>query len=286
MLLALNVGFYNTKVKTNTCKGIHETKVRVSTEGDKTLKIGKVLYEIGEGTRNISDKTKNDVSTICSKYNILKYGDNNTQLAVALPMNLFLNKTYRKAYENTLTGAHVGIVDGIQKIVNVTKCICYAEGAAAYLDYKSVFKDQLIGIVDIGGNTINIMIYNHGKIIKDTISTLDLGMIKLEREIRDTLNIHKGWNVQSYEVKDIIKNNECKDITERIVKEHIDKLKNELLEKKWNIERLTLFFTGGGSTTLKSQLESNFNGIIVSEKGLYDNVDGLYKVLLNANGCD
>ena len=39
-----------------------------------------------------------------------------------------------------------------------------------------------------------------------------------------------------------------------------------------------MFATGGGSITLKKQLEESFNRIIVSEDGIYDNVDGLYMV--------
>ena len=209
-----------------------------------------------------SDKSKNNVSMLCTEYNILKYGDSNTNLAVALPFNLFLNRQYRAQYEAMLCGTHTGVVDGEHKEVVVNKCIVYAEGASAYLNYKSVLNDKLIGILDIGGNTINCMLYDHGKIIKDSITTLDLGMIKLEREIRDSLNIAHGWNLQSYEVRDILEKGECKDVTSRITREHLAKVKNELIEKKWNIDRLTLFCTGGGSQTLKQELDSNFNNIL------------------------
>lgn len=278
MNLALNVGFYNTKIKSADIMTIHETRARITTEGNKTIKIGTTLYEVGEGTRDITDKATNDVSTICSKYNILKYGDQETRLVVALPMNLYLNRMYRESYMQSLLGVHSGIVDGVQKMVKVENCIVYAEGAAAYLKYKPILKDKLIGLIDIGGNTINCMIFDHGQLIKDSISTLDLGMVKLEREIRDSLNINKAWNVQDYEIRDILENGECKDITDTIIKAHIKKLKNELVEKKWNVDRLTMFVTGGGSITLKDQLESNFNRIIVSDNGIYDNVEGLYMV--------
>ncbi len=278
MNLALNVGFYNTKVKTENILTIHETRARITTEGINTIKIGKVLYEVGEGTRDITDKATNDVSTICSKYNVLKYGDTNTKLVVALPMNLYLNRMYRESYGQSLLGVHSGIIDGIQKMVNVNECIVYAEGAAAYLKYKSVLKEKLVGLIDIGGNTINCMVFDHGRLNKDSITTLDLGMVKLEREIRDSLNINKTWNVQDYEIRDILETGECSDITDDIINSHIKKIKNELVEKKWNVDRLTMFATGGGSITLKKQLEESFNRIIVSEDGIYDNVDGLYMV--------
>lgn len=278
-LLAINTGFYNTKIKAANVREMHETRAIVVTEGTNTLKIGNVMYEVGEGARDISGKANNNVSMVCTKYNVLRHGDSNVTLGVALPMNLFLNKMYRNSYEISLTGTHQGIVDGEQKIVNVERCICYAEGAAAYLKYKDILKGQLVGIIDIGGNTVNCMVYDHGKIIKSSITTLDLGMIKLERTIKDELNIQKGWNLQDYEIKDILSNNECEDVTGRIIKEHISKIKNELVEKQWNINRLTMFCTGGGSKTLKQNLEPEFNNAIVSEDAIYDNVDGLYSVL-------
>lgn len=281
VLLAINTGFYNTKIKVANIKEMHETRALAVTDGTKTIKLAGTLYEIGEGPRDISNKATSKVSYICSKYNLLKYGDSDTQLAVALPMNLFLNKTYRSSYEQGFLGVHEGIVDGQQNMVNVTKCICYAEGAAAYLKYKNVLGDKLVAIVDIGGNTINVMIYDHGKIVKSSITTLDLGMIKLERRIKDEINIHKAWNLQDYEIRDVLENKECEDITNRLISEHISKLKNELVEKQYNIERLTFFFTGGGSNTLREKLEASFNRVIVSEDAIYDNVDGLYKVLQN-----
>lgn len=278
MLLALNTGFYNTKVKTHNTKDVHPTRVRIGQDGSRTLILGDISYEVAEGERTIKNKSTNHVSEICSKYNILKYGDSDTQLVVALPMNLFLNRGYRDLYKHKMLGVHSGIIDGQQKLVNVTKCTVFAEGAAAYLQYKSLFKDKLIGIIDIGGNTVNAMIYDRGELIRDSITTLDLGMIKLEREIRDALNIANSWNVQDYEVRDILENGECRDITDRITKTHIDKIKNELIEKKWNVDRLTIFATGGGSAQLKQQLKGCFNNVVVSDNGIFDNVDGLYRV--------
>ena len=196
-------------------------------------------------------------------------------LVAALPFSLYLNREYRENYKKKLIGTHRGVVDGEERKVYVRDCTVFAEGAAAYLPYKSVLQDKSVGILDFGGNTINCLIYDRGNLLKETISTLDLGMIKLERAIIDALNIKNGWNVQEYEVKDIIENNECKDLVDKCVNEHMQQIKLRLIEKKWNIERLTIFATGGGSQQLKSYLESTFNNVIVSSNGLWDNVDGL-----------
>ena len=276
MALILNCGFYNTKGQGCNGKFIYPTKIQESEDGSKTLIINDLSYEIGVGTRDISDKQLSAVHHMCTKYSILKYSNmQEIDLVAALPFSLYLNREYRENYKKKLIGTHRGVVDGEEKKVYVRDCTVFAEGAAAYLPYKSVLQDKSVGILDFGGNTINCLIYDRGNLLKETISTLDLGMIKLERTVIDTLNIKNGWNVQEYEVKDIIENNECKGSVDKCINEHIQQIKLRLLEKKWNINRLTIFATGGGSQQLKSYLESAFNNIIVSSNGLWDNVDGL-----------
>lgn len=276
MALILNCGFYNTKGDGCNGRFIYPTKVQESEDGSKTLIINDLFYEIGVGARDISDKQLSTVHHVCTEYSILKHSNmQEIDLVVALPFSLYLNREYRENYKKKLIGTHRGMVDGVKKEVYVRDCTVYAEGAAAYLPYKSVLKDKSVGVLDFGGNTINCMIYDRGNLLKDTISTLDLGMIKLERAIIDALNIKNGWNVQEYEVKDIIENGECKESIDRCINEHIQQVKQRLLEKKWNIDRLTLFATGGGSQQLKAHLERAFNNVIVSSNGIWDNLEGL-----------
>lgn len=279
MILGLNCGFYNTKVRIANERYVYSTKIQEIEDGCKTLRLGNTTYEIGIGTRDISDKQLNKVHERCTEYSILKYAPCEvTNLIVALPMNLYLNKGYRADYKERLIGIHRGIVDKVDKRVHIRDCVVFAEGAAAYLPHKSILKDKVVGILDFGGNTINCMIYDHGSLLKETISTLDLGMIKLERAIIDELNTKNNWNVQEYEVREILDSGECKNHIERCILSHLNEIKQRLLEKKWNIDRLTIFATGGGSVQLKGYLEKTFNRIILSQNGLWDNVDGLWLV--------
>lgn len=276
MSLILNCGFYNTKGRGDNGKFIFPTRVQESEDGSRTLIINNLSYEIGVGVRDISDKQLSTVHNICAEYSILKYSTTYTiDLVVALPFSLYLNQEYRENYRQKLLGKHIGIVDGIDKEVVVRDCTVFAEGAAAYLPYKAALKDNVVGVLDLGGNTINCMIYDRGNLIKDTISTLDLGMIKLERAIIDALNVENGWNIQDYEVKDIIEYGECKEIVDRCIDIHMQHIKQRLLEKKWNVDRLTIFCTGGGSQQLKQHLEKSFSRVIISTNGLWDNLDGL-----------
>lgn len=279
MILALNCGFYNTKVRTPNTKDIHQTRVQINENGTRTLVLGDYYYEVGAGSRDISDKQLSTCHSVCTKYNILKHATSSEiQLITALPMGLYLNKQYREKYRMSLFGNHEGIVDGEYKRVVVSDCTVFAEGAAAYLPHKAELKNEVVGLLDFGGNTINCMIYQYGNLLKDTISTLDLGMIKLERMIIDELNTNKNWNVQEYEVREIIKSGECASIVDKCIQSHLKEIQQRLLEKKWNIDRLRIFATGGGSTQLEKYLKDSFNRITVSDNAIWDNVDGLYLV--------
>lgn len=279
MALILNCGFYNTKIDGGSGRFIFPTRVQESEDGSKTLILNDLSYEIGVGARDISDKQISIVHQVCTEYSILKHSSNQEiDIVVALPFRLYLNREYRENYKKKIVGTHTGIVDGIQREVYVRDCTVFAEGAAAYLPYKQSFKNEVVGVLDFGGNTINCMIYDRGNLLKDTITTLDLGMIKLERKIIDTLNIETGWNLQEYEVRDIIEHGECKQTVDRCIREHIREVKQRLLEKKWNIDRLTIFATGGGSSQLEEHLEKEFKAVLISKNGLFDNLNGLRMV--------
>lgn len=276
MILALNVGYYNTKVKDINGRQIHATRVQEGSDGSNTLVIEDTSYEIGVGNRDITDKQGNDVYKICTHYNILKYSNSSIELVVALPVNKFLDRLYRENFKQSLLGEYKGIINGVHRVAKITNCTVFAEGAAAYLPYKSIFKDRVIGIIDIGGNTVNAMIYSFGELQKDTITTLDTGIIKLDRTMIDELNIKMGWNVQEYELREIVECNEAPDIIDKLANKHIKNIKQMLLEKKWNLDRLSLFFTGGGSIYLRKYIEYNFKNAIISNNALWDNVEGLW----------
>ncbi|WP_053983449.1 ParM/StbA family protein [Niameybacter massiliensis] len=279
MILALNAGFYNTKVRTCSTREIHQTRIQLNENGSRTLILGDCYYEIGAGSRDISDKQLSTCHNVCTNYNILKHATSNeVQLITALPMALYLNNQYRDKYRISMYGNHDGIVDGEYKKITVTDCTVFAEGAAAYLPHKAELKNEVVGLLDFGGNTINCMIYEYGNLLKDTISTLDLGMIKLERLIIDELNITKNWNVQDYEIRGIIKSGECKEIVDKCIQSHLKEIQQRLLEKKWNINKLHVFATGGGSNQLEQYLMNSFNRITISSNAIWDNVDGLYLV--------
>lgn len=275
MILAINAGFYNTKIAVGKELLAIPSRIQLNVDAEKSIMHDNKVYEIGSGNRSLDDKQESICHKLMTDYAILKYGKKQTCLMVALPLTMYLNKPYRESYRFNLLGRHKGIVDGIPNEVEVTECTVYAEGAAAYLNHKATYKDKVVGLLDIGGNTINCMIFDNGQLIRSTLSQLDLGVIKLERQLIDSINTHKLWNVQEYELQGIIQSKECQELVADVYTNYVHEIKQRLLEKQWNVDRLEILVTGGGAVQLKPYLEQQFNHLVVSDTALYDNVLGL-----------
>lgn len=275
MILSINAGYYNTKINTGHELITIPSRIQSNVDAERSIMHDNKVYEVGAGHRSLDDKQENLCHKLMTEYAILKYGKKEIDLMVALPLTMYLNKPYRESYRFNLLGQHKGIVDGIPTSVEVANCTVYAEGASAYLSHKAEYACKVVGLLDFGGNTINCMVFDKGQLIKDTLSQLDLGMIKLERQLIDAINTHKLWNVQEYELQEIIQSNECADIVADVYSNYVSEVKQRLLEKQWNIDRLQLFATGGGAKQLKPYLEQHFKHIKVSDNGIYDNVIGL-----------
>lgn len=278
-LFCQNTGYYNRKTKTLNGEYIAPTRSQINVDAHNYILIDGEKYEVGEGLRDVRGRADSDTHLICTKYDILRHSDNNDtiNLMLALPCNYFRNKEYREKYRLLIPEILEGEVNGVNKTVHIKNKEIYMEGAAAYLIYKQAFKDNVVGVIDIGGNTINCMVYAYGKIQIDTIMTLDTGTIKLERDLIDALNTSRGWYTQEYELKEIIESGECSSIVNNVFDRHIDRLRKSLLEKKWNLERMWLFATGGGASTLEKTLKKYFSKVVVSKYGLYDNVRGMWE---------
>lgn len=281
-LICQNTGSYNRKTKTIFGEFIKPTqmqRIELNVDVENCICIGDKKYSVGEGVRDIQSRVDSEVHKICTMYDILDHSKNldRVDVMLALPANYFLNREYRDKYKGILGKVISGEINGEYKTVFINRVEVYMEGAAAYLLHKDKYKGP-VGLIDVGGNTINAMIFIDGKIVKESIVTMDLGMLKIERELIDTLNTkHPGWNVQSYEVKGLLN-----DAGDRVVSMLLDKyalqIKGALLEKKWNIGRIPVIATGGGASDLEVPLKTVFGNVNIVSDGVFDNVRGMWSV--------
>lgn len=281
-VIELNTGYYNTKFYN---KGQHcsfETRIQQNDNcRDGYIVFNGTKYEVGQGQRSIERRDENFVHLICTYYNVAKQCKNNEHvtLLVALPMGHYLNEMFRNQYVTSIkkNSPLMCEVDGKVKRIFIDEVVCYMEGASAVLANPNSFVGKVCGLIDIGGNTVNAAIFNNCKLLSETITMLDLGTIKMEKQIIDNINLLNGWNVQDYEIPYLIKGNDL--IVNKVVSDVYDltikAIRNKLLEKKWSLGSLPLFFTGGGSLILSKYIENNFVNYQISKNCLYDNLDGL-----------
>lgn len=278
-LFCQNTGSYNRKTKTVFGECIKPTRVQLNIDASNYIVIDGQKYEVGEGVRDIQNRMDSEVHRICTIYDILKHSKNldTINLMMLLPANYYLNKSYRDQYRKLLGKVVTGEVDGENKTVFIQNTEIYMEGAAAYLLHKNRYKGRSVGVLEIGGNTINGMVFVDGKVVIDSIITLDLGTIKVERELIDLLNTkHPGWNVQEYELPELMTNTDERDVVDKIMIKYVSLIKSALLEKKWNLQRIEMLATGGGAKLFDPYLKGTFNNVYVAEDGVWDNVRGLW----------
>lgn len=278
-----NVGFYNSKTisRDGTCK-VYKTMIQQSNvSNNQCIEIDGVRYQVGYGTRDISEKNESKTHIICTYYNILSNCDDGDEvvLITVLPMKNFLNDDYVQVYKNTFlqTPKIKGIVDGVSKSVTLIDVIVYMEGASVVNLYDEVFDDKTIGLIDIGGNTINVGVFVDGELNVKTAHTMPLGTIKLERKLIDELDKKLNWSIQTYEVADIFSSEDAnmRKVVDEVCIEFVNDIFNSLLEYNWNVYNLKLFCTGGGSKLLQKYLADKFKYITFSKNAIFDNVNGL-----------
>lgn len=283
-LIIVNGGNANTKVITQNNCYYFESRTQINPDASKKIWINDDWYEIGSGDRNIDLKVKNETNKACTYYAIAEntFNTDCINLMLALPMNDFLDKEYRKEYLDYIVGNHnlsLKINNQPTKNIYINEAEVFMEGTAAVISNLSFFKDSLVALLDIGGGTANCAIFDDGNIIRSSITTLDLGMARLERNIIDRLNTIHKWNIQDYEIKYYFKDSTdpvIKKIVSEETSKHIYAIKQALITKKWNVESLKFFSTGGGSVSCSTALKTHFKNITISENAVYDNAKGLW----------
>lgn len=148
---------------------------------------------------------------------------------------------------------------------------------------KSEREKDLI-IIDLGGRTTNVVEYKNKKLInKDTVNK---GMIDLFGEIKVKYNNTDGADepIETYEVYHYIKNNQIplyEDIADKFI---IDIIKRVKLTFNLGLGK-TIYFTVGGSVTLKESIKKYDYKFKFMDNPLYTNVKGNMKIAKAKEWC-
>jgi len=294
-IAAIDNGYWATKVYTKAKQFSFRSKYEKASDMLNPNNTMSLFYEgtnyiVGEGATmsNVDyDKTSNELHKICT-YAALsslssRYGTDFC-IVVGYPLNVYIsgaesfsNYLLTKSYVNTK-------LDGEEKTFRIIDCTVFPQCAGAAYVYPERFKNRLVGILDIGGLTVNGCIFDNLNLIRESIFTENLGSIILNNKIKKALEIRYGMNIQDYEIPGIIKNGlrkypeESAAIIKEVMMNHVEEIKRVAKVNKWNVDNLDIMFIGGTSITLYDQLKKLFPNGELSDDPVNDNAKGFYKV--------
>lgn len=267
-IISINNGYWATKVITSKERFIFDSKAELAAdEYTNTFIVDGNKYKVGEGRRDIGlDKSANVIQLACISKALSKSTYDEYKIITSLPANIYINKDERKNYTNNIKTLNPKIKD-----VKI-----YMEGAAAQLADLEWYKEKLVVLIDIGGLTINIMIFEDGKLVSGTQDTFNLGTIILDNKIRAALTSAMCDNYTDYQIPYLFNSDDQK--IKKVIAEEIEKHFEEIdqaIKKKGYPSRIQQRFTGGGALRLKKYIMDVLHGYIGKDP-VWENAQGQF----------
>lgn len=261
--VCINNGYFATKVKTKEKEFMFESKVTKALDKyEANLILDGAMYKVGAGSNDLElDKTISFTQKACISYAIKQATlDDEVKVMSALPINTYSNVAAREQYKEWLLG-----------LDRVKQCEVYPEGAAATLCDLSWYENKLVCLMDVGGLTVNIMIFDNGKLVPGTAFSCQLGAIMLENRLRMALQQNGLVNVPEYQIKYLMRNSK---VIEMVLDNYIEEMVLEMRKMNYPTQ-IEFRFTGGGALKYREIFERRFNAYI-SDFAVWENVRGLY----------
>ena len=263
-LLAINVGYGKTKFCYNNKQYCFDSKISDYTDEDisKTILYKGKRYAIGDGVNCLDlDKSNSEFQRIIVEYVLNNIDNDNLDVICAMPINAYKLKQARIDYKKFM-----------ESFDKISKCIVYMESASLVVLYPQFFSNKLAMVLDIGGYTANISVFDDGYIVKDSSFSIDMGYLVLESKIKTKLEQSSLCIVNERQIKYMMDN----EIVQNVINDYIKELKLEMSRHKIPTN-ITVYATGGGSLFLREKLIENFN-VTISDNAVYENCLGLYEI--------
>lgn len=212
-------------------------------------------------------------------------------LVLDLPLMHYRNKKFREEFKEYMSNPGVDHVNykGRDKEFIINGCTVAPQGVSALYSDITRYKDRLVGVIDLGGITVDCCIVENLKPITDSIFTVNMGDRIVESAVKTKVNEKYLLNIQDYEIKSIVQNGVSsilgsKEFINQVVSECFDNLFRELRAKNWSLETLDIVLVGGGALKYADILAERISNISIIDNPLYANVNGLYQIGVMLNG--
>lgn len=283
MILGVDIGTYSVKTSTKVTFFSKFTQEDSFTEINK-MNIGGVDYNIGEGEFSTDwNKSRKDNTLILLYAAIAKSTkDNINQIVLGLPV-----QQYKKNKDTIieLVGSNKCTTINKRNII-ITDITVAPEGASTYyamdIELRQMIGNKQLIIIDIGGRTTDIVVFEGKKIID--VKTIPVGMLNIYQEIIDYVNSEytESLNLEDGEIilkEGLFLDGELHDISfiKPILERNFNTIFKEL-QLKYNVNKGYVYLTGGGSLTLKLAFRNRLKNIVISKNPVFDNAIGFKKV--------
>jgi plasmid segregation protein ParM len=287
--VCIDIGNADVKVKTATQLVKFKSSIQpaFSDDGD-VIKLRGNRFQVGAGYPDISLDKSNSLSFELYFLKALadctedEYGE--FHVFLDLPLLHFYNVSYRDELSKKLLGEHNFEYNGKKKKICVVRIDYYPQGLIAlFANDITNYCDRIVGIVDIGGLTVDAIVVDNLSPIKDSMFSINQGTIILENNVKTRLNQEFLLNLQGYEIPYIIREGKSNRIPNsdrvinQVIEEYFTTLKLEMDKRNWSTETIDIIGIGGGALLLKDYLELNFN-YTQTPNPPYDNVLGLWEL--------
>lgn len=165
-----------------------------------------------------------------------------------------------------------------ERNIKINKLGVIGEGFATYFPIPETIRNSNtnLGIIDIGGRTINIVTFINGK--QHIVCTLNFGILDLKNNLLKELK-KAGKDYDLNVVENLLLNDRIK-IDEKEKEQLIKRLINELKIYKIDIDLYNWIISGGGVEDLGSEiLEKYFGEESLMKDSLFTNVLGAYNFM-------
>ena len=215
--------------------------------------------------------------------------DNNINLVTCTPVNQYKKKNELEEFIKKNNKKTI-IIDGKERniIIKNVKVLPESYSIKAIPDImNNLNKTVDTTIIDVGGNTTDITIYDNKMQLKDGFS-IRLGLLNLYNSCREYLNIQYDLSLSLEQAKRIFDNEESLlvgDFTykEELVKKFIVGLINEIKGQTNNIKNTNILIIGGGSKIISSTMKKLYpqttssDNINLQAEGLLNIANKIYK---------
>ena len=279
MILGVDIGTHSVKTSTKVCFLSKYTQGESFSE-DNQIQINNKIYNIGEGEFSTEwDKSKKENTLILLYAAVYKSSKESiNQVVLGLPVQQY--KKNRNALIDLITNNKCAKVN--DRNIILTDVTVAPEGASSYyalsFDKKELIGNKQLIIVDIGGRTTDIIVFDNKKIID--VKTVPVGMLNIYQQIIDYVNSLYTESLSLEDGGTILKeglflDGESKDISfmQPILKRNFETIYKEI-QLKYNVSKGYIYLTGGGSILMKQPFLNRLNNIIVSDNPVFDNAIG------------